>query len=208
MVLDFLDFSIFLTFHKIQNCRPHKTPNKPSLVLTWLLQFWILGIFWIVWIFLTFQKIQNCRPHQAPSKQSLVLTWLLQFRIFFGGKHNRVNQGHVFHPNVCLSFSRSVAMPAMHFRHLLPSPPYLPHLASPTSTSTLNTSITKTVSYIYICSYVYIYTCIYLLSIKKIHCVSSQVAHFFVQYIEFITIMNILFLQQRSAKRVSHNGHG
>ena len=100
---------------------------------------------------------KKCRPHQAPSKQSLVLTWLLQFRIFFGGKHNRVNQGHVFHPNVCLSFSRSVAMPAMHFRHLLPSPPYLPHLASPTSTSTLNTSITKTVSYIYICSYVYIY---------------------------------------------------
>jgi hypothetical protein len=32
--------------------------------------------------------------------------------------------------------------------------------------------------------------------------------NYFVQYIEIIMIMNILFLDQRSAKRVSHNGHG
>lgn len=31
--------------------------------------------------------------------------------------------------------------------------------------------------------------------------------NYFVQYIEIIMIVNILFLDQRSAKRVSHNGH-
>ena len=50
--------------------------------------------------------------------------------------------------------------------------------------------------------------CLSLLSIKNIHCVSSFVAHNVIQYLEFIMIMNVLFLGQRPAKRVSHNGQG
>ena len=70
MVLDFLDFSIFLTFHKIQNCRPHKTPNKPSLVLTWLLQF-------CVCLFFVF-AFDPCCPQNKSACHCL--SSLLQFR--------------------------------------------------------------------------------------------------------------------------------
>ena len=57
-------------------------------------------------------------------------------------------------------------------------------------------------------AHIYIYMCMSLLSIKNIHCVSSYVAQNIAQYPEFIMIMNILFLGQRPAKRVSHNGQG